>query len=83
MAALEEKVVQAIGCKITLRIAQAIKASEVKDEELPELCQFVLVAIDSIRNSQEMKQFLETLARRWTMFDAVVADIVPQLPAAE
>jgi hypothetical protein len=81
MAALEDQVVKAIGCKITLRIAQGIKAKEIGDDELPELCQFVLVAVDSIRNSEEMRQFLETLTRRWTMFAGVTGEILPKLPA--
>lgn len=71
-----------IGCKITLRIAEAIKARAVPEKELPEICNFVLVALDTITSHEEMATFLDTLGNRWTIFMAVVAEEKPALASA-
>lgn len=71
-----------IACKITLKIAEAIKTRAVPEKELPEICNFVLVALDTITDHREMTVFLETLAKRWTIFASVVAEEKPMLASA-
>jgi hypothetical protein len=72
--------VNIIGCKITVRIAQAIKNRELDDNDLPEICHFVLVAVDSITSSSEMRQFLDTLSKRWPIFSQLSSELMPTLP---
>ena len=78
-AQLTKEHVNTIGCRITVRIAQAIKNRELDDNELPEICHFVLVAVDSITDTTDMRQFLETLSRRWPIFAPLTAELIPTI----
>lgn len=82
MSTLTQEHMDMITCRITVRIAQAIKNRELSDDELPEVCHFVLVAVETIRESADMRTFLETLSRRWPIFAQVTRELAPELPAA-
>lgn len=56
------------GVKISVRIGQAIKDGELPDDEVHELCAYVLVAIQDMRSEEEYLHFLITLTARWPFF---------------
>lgn len=67
----DEKYKNTVGARICIRLAHAIKSREIRDEELPEVCNFVLVAIKTIDSLNGMVDFLSTLAARWPVFSGI------------
>jgi hypothetical protein len=64
-----------IGCRITVRISEAIKNNELPDDELPELCAYLAVALKDIRTDEELMRFLVVLSARWPFLKSVSGDI--------
>lgn len=70
-----------VGMKITVRIGQAIKSGELSDNDLPEVCNYVLIAIETIKNHDELIGFLTNLTDRWPFFSHILTSEIKQQEA--
>jgi len=70
-----------IGMKITVRIGQAIKSGELSDNDLPEVCNYVLIAIETIKSHNELIDFLGNLTNRWPVFSSILTQEIKQQEA--
>lgn len=67
-----DKAYKDIVCqKICIHLGHAIREKKLKDKELCEVCNFVLVAIESIDTHEKLVDFLGTLSARWPVFSPV------------
>ena len=64
-----------VGCKITVRIGQAIKNGELGESEIQEICAYVLVAVQDVKSHDELNDFLTILSARWNFLKDTVEEI--------
>jgi hypothetical protein len=63
-----------ICCRITVRIGEAVKNNELSEDELPEVCTYVLVAFEDMKTYEDLNDLLFKLTARWPFFEDVTAD---------
>jgi hypothetical protein len=79
----DEKYRNNIGCRITIRIGQAIKDGELPEEEIKEICAYVLVAIQDIKTEDEFSSFCFLLSARWPFLKQLTEEEIKKIHTAD
>jgi hypothetical protein len=78
----DEKLRNNIGCRITIRIGEAIKDGELPEDEIQQICAYLLVAITDIKTEEEFINFLFILSGRWPFVKEVCEEEKQKILAA-
>ena len=65
---INEEYKDKLGQSLTLQLAQALKAGNITEEDLPTAASYILNRIDTLKTKEELIQFLTDLASKWTFF---------------
>jgi hypothetical protein len=67
-----------VAYSIVISINKAMKAGELHQHELSEVCTYVTVAMKGMKSHDELKDFLRKMAARWGFFTNILQDITKE-----
>jgi hypothetical protein len=65
---VDKSYIDSIGVKVTLRIGKSVQSGDIPEDELAEVCDYALVAFESMTTGEELLDFLKKLSARWPVF---------------
>jgi len=79
---IDEEYKNSVGCKITLRFAEAIQQGEIPSHDLESVSRFVTGSLGKVNSKEELLSFLRSLAIRWPSFESVFHHEIQQIQTA-
>lgn len=78
---IDEKFLNRLCCRITIRLGKAAKYGEIQNHELNEVCTYILVSFESMKTSHDVMSLFHRLTYRWPFFEDLLEKYYPQYAA--